>query len=311
MPKAATVYVPGSYKYICLVIVDVVEASFPMAENFYIGNTHRATYDGNFDFGKIGHKIIGRNVDDPKYPATMVDCMAAWRVRCRGLLSHVNPGAIEVRLAILATSRFAGFSVWIDEAKPKKKKDTQQDYLRMLSDLDIDEKDAPSDVLGWLDKLREVSETYEDDRSDDSDLGPNDRASLVRAIIDIKFGSKVDEETETDHISGVTCMDPKTDIVIGDHTVPDWFVSYNTTATMPDRIKYYTWWRVDPLHNFSQALVSCADGSKPALEKFITGEIQYELSEATDLIRIISYADIYLDNSACTGAITEPIDILN
>lgn len=80
---------------------------------------------------------------------------------------------------------------------------------------------------------------------------------------------------------------------------------------MPDRIKYYTWWRVDPLHNFSQALVSCADGSKPALEKFITGEIQYELSEATDLIRIMSYADIYLDNSACTGAITEPIDILN
>lgn len=232
-------------------------------------------------------------------------------VMCRGLLSHVNPGAIEVRLAILATSRFAGFSVWIDEAKPKKKKDTQQDYLRMLSDLDIDEKDAPSDVLGWLDKLREVSETYEDDRSDDSDLGPDDRASLVRAIIDIKFGSKVDEETETDHISGVTCIDPKTDIVIGDHTVPDWFASYNTTATMPDRIKYYTWWRVDPLHNFSQALVSCADGSKPALEKFITGEIQYELSEATDLIRIMSYADIYLDNSACTGAITEPIDILN
>lgn len=102
-----------------------------------------------------------------------------------------------------------------------------------------------------------------------------------------------------------------TDIKIGDHTIPDWFVSYNTTATMPDRVKYYTWWRVDPLHSFSLALVSCADGNKPALENFVSGEIQYELTEATDLVRIMSYADIYLDNSACTGAITEPVDILN
>lgn len=106
-------------------------------------------------------------------------------------------------------------------------------------------------------------------------------------------------------------MDSKNDIIIGDHTIPDWFTSYKDTSTMPDRVKYYTWWRVDPLHNFSLALVSCADGSKPALESFVSGEIQYELSEATDLIRIMPYADIYLDNSACTGAITEPIDILN
>lgn len=80
---------------------------------------------------------------------------------------------------------------------------------------------------------------------------------------------------------------------------------------MPDRVKYYTWWRVVPLHSFSLALVSCADGSKPALEKFESGEIQYEVSEATDMVRIMSYADVYLDNSACSGAIAEPIDILN
>lgn len=185
IPKAATVYVPGSYKYISLVIVDVVEASFPMAEIFYIGNTHRATYDGNYDFGKIGHKIIDRNVDDPARAATMVDCMAAWRVMCKGLLSHVNPGSIEVRLAILATGRFAGFSVWTDEAKPKKKKDSQQQYLQLLSDLEIEEKDAPADLLGWLDKLKEVSVVYEDDKSDSSDLSPEDRASIVSVYISI------------------------------------------------------------------------------------------------------------------------------
>lgn len=155
-----------------------------------------------------------------------------------------------------------------------------------------------------------MSQTYEEDKPDNDDLSPEDRASIVKAIIDTKFGSSVDEE-DVDHVSGVTCMDSKNDIIIGDHTIPDWFTSYKDTSTMPDRVKYYTWWRVDPLHNFSLALVSCADGSKPALESFVSGEIQYELSEATDLIRIMSYADIYLDNSACTGAITEPIDILN
>lgn len=121
----------------------------------------------------------------------------------------------------------------------------------------------------------------------------------------------VADTEDVDHVSGVSCFDPKDDIKVGDHTVPDWFSSYNTTATMPDRVKYYTWWRVDPLHNVSLALVSCADGSKPALTKFKSGEIQYEVSEATDLVRVMSFSDIFLDNSACSGAVVEPIDVLN
>lgn len=76
-------------------------------------------------------------------------------------------------------------------------------------------------------------------------------------------------------------------------------------------MKFYTWWRVDPLHTLSMAQVSCSDGSKPSLDKIKSGEVQYELTEATDLIRILSYANIYLDNTACSSAIVEPIDILN
>lgn len=153
MPKAATVYIPGTFKFICLVIVDVVEASFPVTENFYIGNAHMATYGGNFDFGKIGHKIIGRNTDNPARAATMVDCMAAWKVMCKSLLSHVDPGAIEVRLAVLATSRFAGFSVWTDEAKPKKKKSVQEQCVSLMSDLGLDEEDDPGGLTKWRDTL--------------------------------------------------------------------------------------------------------------------------------------------------------------
>lgn len=129
-PKAATVYIPGSFKYICLVIVDVVESSFPQTERFYIGNTYQASYTGNFDFGKIGHKIIGRNVESPAIAATLIDCMAAWKVMCKGLLSHVKPAAIEIRLAVLTTSRFAGFSVWTDEAKPKSA--DADEYARLI-----------------------------------------------------------------------------------------------------------------------------------------------------------------------------------
>lgn len=315
IPKAATVYVPGSFKYICLVIVDVVESSFPQTERFYIGNTYQASYAGNTDFGKIGHKIIGRNVESPAIAATLIDCMAAWKVMCKGLLSHVKPSAIEIRLTVLTTSRFAGFSVWTDEAKPKSA--DADEYASLIKDLDLGDMAVPETLLEWLDLLKRAIEEAECSDYDDEDLDQDDpysrdgKVSLVKALIDAKFGSAALKTTEKDHIAGVTCMDPKEDIKIGDHTVPDWFVSYNTTATMPDRVKLYTWWRVDPLHLFSLGLVSCADGSKPAMEKFLSGEIQYELTEATDLIRIMSYSDIYLDNSACSGAIVEPIDILN
>uniref|UniRef100_A0A182T390 Uncharacterized protein n=1 Tax=Anopheles maculatus TaxID=74869 RepID=A0A182T390_9DIPT len=138
-----------------------------------------------------------------------------------------------------------------------------------------------------------------------------EKVQLIKKAMKIKYGTTVAADDEVDHIAGVTCIDPKTDIKIGDHTIPDWFASFNKTATMPDRVKYYTWWRTDPLHNFSQALVSCADGNKPALEAFKSGEVQYELTEANDLVRMLSYCGIYTDNSTCTGAITEPIDILN
>lgn len=193
MPKAATVYLPGSFKYICLVIVDVVESSFPVTEAYYIGNTHKATYGGNPDFGKIAHKIIGRNSELPAIPATMVDCLAAWRVMCKGLLSHVKPSAVEVKLAVLVTSRFAGFSVWTDEVKAKKKKAVDEGAL--LSDLCIDEDDAPQDIFEWMDVLRDLEKDLKSSTSDPEmvragELTVEDRVSLVRAVIADKFTDK-------------------------------------------------------------------------------------------------------------------------
>lgn len=311
MPKAATVYVPGSYKYICLVITDVVEASFPTTEAFYIGNSYKALYDGNFGFGKIGHKILGRNNENPARAASMSDCVAAWRVICKGLLSHVNPGAIEVRLAILSTSRFAGFSVWTDEAKPKKKtSDVEEEYSSLLRDAGMDESEVPDDFDGWLELLAEASSRI-GEAWDARGVVTVEKIRLMKKAMSVKFGKQLDAEEDVDHIGGATCADPKGKVIIGDHSLPDWFDQYNTTATMPDRVKYYTWWRTDPLHNYSQALISCTDGEKPALEKFESGEVQYEVTEASDLVRILSYSGVYMDNSSCTGAITEAIDILN
>lgn len=37
MPKAATIYVPGNYQYICLVIVDADEAGYTPARDFLLG----------------------------------------------------------------------------------------------------------------------------------------------------------------------------------------------------------------------------------------------------------------------------------
>lgn len=43
------------------------------------------------------------------------------------------------------------------------------------------------------------------------------------------------EETEVGHVAEVTCADPKTDIVIGDHTVLDLSKSYNGTKNGPEK----------------------------------------------------------------------------
>lgn len=135
MPKAATLYIPGSFKHICLVIVDVDEASFPPTEHFYIGNSDRASFTGNDEFAKIAHKLIGRNSEKPAVPLSMTDCFAAWKVMCKGLLSYVNPAAIEMQIAVLATSRFGGFSVWPDVAKAEK----ADSFAVFASDLGVEE----------------------------------------------------------------------------------------------------------------------------------------------------------------------------
>lgn len=187
MPKAATVYMPGASKYVCLVIVDAVESSFPITESYYIGNAHKAMYAGNPDFGKIAHQIIGRNTEQPAIPATMIDCLAAWRVMCKGLLSHVRPSVVEVKLAVLATSRFAGFSVWMDEAKAKNKKEVE--LKNLFSDLHIEEDDAPKDTFGWMDMLRELEIEVAAEGEGISDvsaesLSVTDKISIVLSYLD-------------------------------------------------------------------------------------------------------------------------------
>lgn len=133
MPKAATVYIPGSFKYICLVIVDVVESSFPPMESYYIGHSYKATNSRNTDFSKLAHKMLGRNTDKPAVTISMTDCFAAWRIVCKRLFFHVKPSAIKIQLSVLSTSRFGGF--WTDPVKSKKT-ETLEDYLL---DLEIDD----------------------------------------------------------------------------------------------------------------------------------------------------------------------------
>uniref|UniRef100_A0A182S9K0 Uncharacterized protein n=1 Tax=Anopheles maculatus TaxID=74869 RepID=A0A182S9K0_9DIPT len=205
---------------------------------------------------------------------------------------------------------FAGFSFWTDEAKPKKTVSREEEYQKVLAQIGITDDEAPDDLCGWMDILSDI---YNNRTGawDAKGVTLTDKVTLIKTAMNIKFGKDFEDAEETDHISGVTCMDPKNTIKIGDHSVPDWFEHYNTTGTMPDRVKYYTWWRVDPLHAFSQALVTCSDGNKPALEGFVSGEVQYEVTEANDLVRMLSYCDIYLYNSSRSGAITEPVDILN
>nr|QRD99874.1 MAG: capsid [Culex modestus totivirus] len=348
VPKASTVYIPGSYKFICLVIVDVVEASFPWTEEFYIGHSYKAQYAGNSGFAAVAHKMIGRNTTSPVHRITYNDCYKAWKVMCSNLLTHINPMAIEVQIATLATSRFCGFSVWPDEAKAKKTTSGEEDFENYMREHSIDVENRPESFDEWTElvaeaikrvnelelkmraqaaakassKIRKGHDLAMDELpfADEPEVTQRDvdiataHVQVVKSMFDkwnrVQYGV-ADTTTDVDHISGVTCFDPKTAIKIGDHTIPDWNSDYNSTSTAPDRIKFYTWWRVDPLHRFSQGLVECDDGAKPVLKKFICGEMQYEMSEAIDLVRIMSYAGIFANNDQCSTSITSCADILH
>nr|UOO01010.1 hypothetical protein [Jordan Creek virus] len=370
MPKAATVVIPGVYKYICLVIVDVVETSFPAEENYYLGSSYKATFAGNIGFSSVAYKLLGRNVVAPAHKITPTDCYKAWRVMCENLLSHVNPLAIEVQIATLATSRFCGYSVWPDEAKAKKKKAAVEEYERFMCEQSVHFDDRPESFGEWMEiitsttaelqdmkrtrdewlegvslrraaragrqraeaELRAAVAVVNNERNDEvqdpepeNEVEPADVASerdisvletkieVVKAMFDkwVKGQYKDDATTDVDHVSGVTCFDPNSNIVIGDHTIPDWNTTYNSTSTMPDRVKFYTWWRVDPLHRFAQGLIESKDAAAPVLSSFVSGEMQYELSEAVDLVRIMSYAGIYVNNTRCSLSITCTKDILH
>ncbi|QLJ83494.1 capsid protein [Fitzroy Crossing toti-like virus 1] len=347
MPKACTVYIPGSFKYICLVIVDVVEASFPPAEDFYIGHSYKAQYAGNIGFAAVAHKMLGRNSTPPVYKITYSDCYRAWKVMCSNLLTHVNPMAIEVQIATLATSRFCGFSVWPDEAKAKKTTSGAEDLDAYMREHSLEIGDRPTSFDEWTEAIANAIKRVDelelkkqadsvaeaiaaarrvrDPALDELPFRPvpvtqrdvdvaTAHVQILKSMFDkwnrVQYGV-ADTTSDVDHVSGVTCFDPKTPITIGDHTVPDWNVDYNSTSTAPDRIKYYTWWRVDPLHRFAQGLVECDDGAKPVLKKFVCGEMQYEVSEAIDLVRVMSYAGIFANNDQCSASITSCVDILH
>nr|QGA70946.1 hypothetical protein [Lindangsbacken virus] len=323
VPKACTVYVPGVFKRICLVVVDVVEASFPVTEDFYIGHSYKASYNGNNGFAAVAYKLLGRNETSPVYKITESDCFKAWKVMCSNLLTHVDPKVIEVMIATLVTSRFCGYSIWPDEAKAKKVTSAVDDYEAFMCEQSVHMADRPESFNEWMDVVASAIGAVEDlerlrdaggstiPSQRDIDLATT-RVQVLKTMFDkwtrCQYRCNA-EATDVDHISGVTCFDPKSDIVIGDHTVPDWNSSYNTTATAPDRIKFYTWWRVDPLHRFAQGLVECGDGAKPVLKKFLSGEMQYDISEAIDIVRVMSYAGIFANNDKCSTTLTNCTDI--
>lgn len=125
-----------------------------------------------------------------------------------------------------------------------------------------------------------------------------------------ELSGQLKAEKEIDHIVGVTCVDPKEDLKIGDHTVPDCFESYNTTATAPDRVKFYTNWRVDPLLTFTLGLVRVNNGDRLYLKAYKSGANQYEVKEASDLFRVLVYAGVYGANVACERVSVASLEVL-
>lgn len=142
MPKACTIYVPGNYEHICLVIVDSEDGNYSPTRDYLLGpgdgdTTYRVSWNGTDDFATYAMRYLKRSSGGVKYEN--VDFVEAWRRMCSQSTSLYQPMSVQVLLSVLCTSRFGGFSVWTDPDKVKKKEATEgtEESLKFLADIGV------------------------------------------------------------------------------------------------------------------------------------------------------------------------------
>ncbi|XP_034654752.1 uncharacterized protein LOC117892552 [Drosophila subobscura] len=133
MPKAATVYIPGNYARICLVVIDSTSATFPSAQPYSVCKGITATRAGEFDFAKKLFAAMGRVNDASVRPMGPSDVVQALNRMIEFMCTRTEARVMQVKAAVLATSKMNGMGVYPSPDVPPKQGERQRDHIRGVS----------------------------------------------------------------------------------------------------------------------------------------------------------------------------------
>lgn len=120
IPKAATVYVPGSYTNICLVVVDSTRQAFPDNQDYALCRGISASRAGNFEFAKQVYAYLGRRTDNAVRGMATSDLTQALNHMIETMCTRAEFRQVHLKCAILSTSRFNGFGCYPNPDTPPK-----------------------------------------------------------------------------------------------------------------------------------------------------------------------------------------------
>lgn len=244
MNRASTVYIPGSYSKICLVIVDSTTSTFPSSQAYTVVGAIAATRAGNEEFAKQAMAYLGR-ADMEGVPAMVPeDVTQAMNHMCELMATRQEYRRLHVRSAVLATSKYNGWGVYPDPENPPK--------------------------------------------------------------------TAGDGETDRAHIEGLYMFNSKTLLKVGDKQLGDIASANKNTA---QHILYNrNNWRTDPLCYFAYGNVNVAKDAAhaPAMWKYNSGCIQYQLTESHHTVRILRACGVYVrDPESDKHIFQRPADVFN
>ncbi|XP_060666117.1 uncharacterized protein LOC132798321 [Drosophila nasuta] len=116
MSRAATVCIPGNYERICLVVVD----GSMTCQDYEVGHGIAAKHDGETEFAKKVMCYLGRTHDATANNNVATDVAMAINHMCKFMFTAKEFRKIQLRAAVLCTSRFCGYGVYPSRKSPSK-----------------------------------------------------------------------------------------------------------------------------------------------------------------------------------------------
>lgn len=120
MPRAATVYIPGLYEHICLVIVDASVKTFPSSQPYKVAFNIEAKRAGNKNFAAQTYAYLGRTDSTQITTYNPEDITQAMNHMCELFATRQEYRRMHVRASVLATSKYNGFGTYPCPDKPPK-----------------------------------------------------------------------------------------------------------------------------------------------------------------------------------------------